>query len=552
MIFRINFLTPILLLPCLITSTSAQKLKKSDKTTLSNLQTHIRYLADPRLEGRRTGTPGEKGASDYISVALGQAGVQPKGDNNGWLQAFTIDQGRELSRDAYFLINDRSLLPEKEYFPLAFSATSAVTGSTAIALPESGVPWFLDLRELLESGAGNPHFDLPAAIRAKAAACAKKGATALILYNSSRIGDNLVFSPHERPEPVAIPVVYITREAKRKYLKDESASVDIRLRVGFSEKTRTGHNVVGFLNNGAATTVVIGAHYDHLGHGEDGNTLYHGKDSVTFNGADDNASGVAGMIELARMLAISRLKSNNYLFVAFSGEEQGLFGSKYLVEHPPIDLKTLNYMINLDMIGRFNDSSHVLTLGGVGTSPSWGEFFNAAKDKKEFSLRMDSSGIGPSDHTSFYLKEIPVLFVFTGAHADYHMPGDNPDKINYPGELEVLKFVYELIETADKRGRLVFMKTRDISPDMPRFSVTLGILPDYTFNGNGVRADGVSQGRPAEKAGLKPGDVIVQLGGYPVTTLENYMEALGKFKKGDRTTVRYKRGADMLESPVQF
>jgi hypothetical protein len=209
-------------------------------------------------------------------------------------------------------------------------------------------------------------------------------------------------------------------------------------------------------------------------------------------------------------------------------------------------------MINLDMIGRLNDSSHVLTLGGVGTSPYWGDLFTAAKDKKDLSLRLDSSGVGPSDHTSFYLKDVPVLFVFTGAHPDYHMPGDNADKINYPGELQVVKFVYGLIESADKRGRFGFTKTRDSSPDMPRFSVTLGILPDYTFGGSGVRADDVSQGRPADKAGLKAGDVIVQLGGYPVTSLENYMGALGKFKKGDKTTVRYRRGGDTLESPVQF
>jgi hypothetical protein len=549
---RIKFLTPFLLLPCLITPTSAQKLKKTDKATLSNLQTHIRYLADPRLEGRRTGTPGEKVASDYISVALGQAGVQPKGDNNGWLQAFTIDQGRELSKDAYFEVNDRPFQPEKEYFPLPFSATTAVSGSPAIALQESGVPWFLDLREMLESSAGNPHFDLSAVIRARAAACAKKGATALILYNTSRIADNLSYDAHDKPEPVAIPVVYVTREAKRKYLKDESASVDIRLKMGFSEKKRTGHNVVGLLNNGAATTVVIGAHYDHLGHGEDGNGLYRGKDSVTFNGADDNASGVAGMIELARMITAAKLKSNNYLFVAFSGEEQGLFGSKYFVAHLPVDAGTVNYMINLDMIGRLSDSSHVLTLGGIGTSPYWGELCNTARDRKEFVLKLDSSGMGPSDHTSFYLRNIPVLFVFTGAHADYHTPSDNSEKINYTGELEVVKFIFRLVETADKRGRFGFTKTRDVNLDVPRFSVTLGILPDYGFSGSGVRADGVSEGRPADKAGLKPGDVIVQLGGYPVTSLENYMDALGKFKKGDKATVRYKRGIDTLEATVQF
>ena len=553
MISRIKFLTPILILPWFTLTSSAQKLKKTDKAILSNLETHIHYLADPRLEGRRTGTPGEKAASDYIVSALAQAGVQPKGDNNGWLQAFPIDQGREVSRDAYFVVNDRPFLLDKEYFPLSFSAVATVTGSPAVALQESGVPWFLDLRDMLEGAAGNPHFDLAEAIRTKAVACAKKGATALILYNSSHLADNLAYNPYDKPEAIAIPVVYITREAKRKYLKDESASVDIRLKVAFSEKKRTGHNVVGFLNNGAPSTVVIGAHYDHLGHGEDGNTLYQGRDSVTYNGADDNASGVAGIIELARMLAGSKLKANNYLFVAFSGEEQGLFGSKYLVEHPPVGVKKLNYMINLDMIGRLNDSSHALTLGGFGTSPEWAEIFNSLKDKKEFALHLDSSGTGPSDHTSFYLKDIPVLFFFTGVHGDYHKPSDVSAKINYTGELEVVKFIYDVIAAGNTRGQFSFTRTREKLPaNMPKFSVTLGILPDYTFSGSGVRADGVSEGRPAEKAGLKAGDVIVQLGSYPVTSLENYMEALGKFKKGDTTTVRYKRGSETLESPVQF
>ncbi|HXB08711.1 MAG TPA: M20/M25/M40 family metallo-hydrolase [Puia sp.] len=460
MISRIKFLTPILILPCLTSPTIAQKLKKTDKATLSNLQNHIHYLADPRLEGRRTGTPGEKAASDYISIALGQAGIQPKGDNNGWLQAFEIDQGREVSPDAYFIVNDKPFLLEKEYFPLSFSATTAVTGSPAIALQESGSPWFFDLRELLEANAGNSHFDLAGAIRAKAAASVKKGATALILYNSSRVADNLAFNPHERPVPAAIPVVYITREAKRKYLRDESASVDLRVRIGFAEKKRTGHNVVGFLNNGAATTVVIGAHYDQPGRNKaDGMTANAG-DSVFSNGADDNASGVAGMIELARMLAGSRLKANNYLFVAFSGEEQGLIGSRYLVEHSPVDVKKLNYMVNLDMIGRLSDSSHELTLGGFGSSPAWGEICNSVKAKKEFSLHLENSSDSPGDQASFYQRDIPVLFLFAGGHPDPGVTGDDYDKINYTGELEVLKLVYDIVEAANTRGRFAFTKPR--------------------------------------------------------------------------------------------
>lgn len=547
MILRIFVLTLILFPPFL--TISAQKLKKPDKITLSNLETHIRYLADDKLEGRRTGSPGEKAASDYISSAFSKAGVQPKGDNNGWLQAFPVDEGRRISAESYFTVNDRNLVLNKDYFPLTLSPAATVSGTPAIALQEAGVPWFLDLRELLEANAGNPHFDFPGAIRARIAACAKKGATALIFYNTSKIADNLAFDPHDRPSPATIPVLYLTAAAKRKYFKDESASVDLKIRVDFMEKQRTGHNVVGWLDNGAPETIVIGAHYDHLGYGEDSNTLYRGPDRVIFNGADDNASGVAGMIELARLLSTSKLKNNNYLFVAFSGEELGLFGSKYFVEHAPVDAKSINYMINLDMIGRLNDSTHVLTIGGYGTSPAWG---NAINKSPLFTLHYDSSGLGPSDHTSFYQKDIPVLFFFTGIHADYHKPGDDFDKINYTGELQVVKFIYSLVQDLNPKGRLTFTKTRDTQQGSPHFSVTLGILPDYTFSGSGVRADGVSEGRPAQSAGMKTGDVIVQLGTWPVTSLENYMEALGKFKKGDKTTVKYRRGNDTIERPVQF
>lgn len=557
MIFRIILITLILSPAFLIAE--AQKLKKADKTTLSNLETHIRYLADDKLEGRRTGSPGEKAAGDYISAAFSGAGLQPKGDNNGWLQAFPVEEGRRVSSESFFLVNDRNLLLNRDYFPLSLSPAGTVSGSPAIALQESGVPWFLDLRELLETNAGNPHFDLYGAIRAKTAACAKKGATALLLYNSSKIADNLAFDPHDQAAAAAIPVLYITSAAKRKYLKDESASVDLKIRVDFTEKKRTGHNVLGWLDNGAPTTIVIGAHYDHLGYGEDSNTLYRGPERVIFNGADDNASGVAGIIELARMLSASRPKANNYLFIAFSGEELGLFGSKYFVEHAPVDLRSINYMINLDMIGRLNDTTRGLTVGGYGTSPAWGPVFITSEGNKSFiheksffNMHFDSSGMGPSDHTSFYQKDIPVLFFFTGIHADYHKPGDDYDKINYSGELQVVNFIYSLVLDLNPKGRLTFTKTRDGQMGSPRFSVTLGILPDYTFSGSGVRADGISEGRPAQAAGMQTGDIIVQLGLYPVTSLENYMEALGKFKKGDKTMVRYRRGNDTIERPVQF
>jgi aminopeptidase YwaD len=550
MIVRIKMAMLILFLPVL--SAVAQKGKKSDKLVLADLEAQIRYLSDDKLEGRRTGTPGEKLASDYISIEFTNAGLQPRGDKNGWLQSFEIDEGKQVDPGSYLSVNDHKLTLNKEYFPLAFSATGSVSGSPAIALEESGLPWFFDLKDLLDAEHANPHFDLEAAVRVKAVECVKKGATALILYNTSRTADNLQFDPKDKRPSAPIPLIYITKEAKRKYLKDESASLDIGINVQMTEKTRMGHNVVGYLDNGAPSTVIIGAHYDHLGYGEDGNTLYQGTERVVFKGADDNASGVVGTIELARWLHQSELKGNNYLFVAFSGEELGLYGSKYFADHCPVDLKTVNYMINLDMVGRLNDSSHVLTIGGYGTSPVWGDVCNSVSDKKYFTLRFDSSGAGPSDHTSFYRKDIPVLFFFTGIHGDYHKPTDDYAKINYTGELQVLKYIYEVIGSVNKKGRITFARTRDVQMGGARFTVTLGIMPDYTFNGDGVRADAVSEGRPAQKAGLKAGDVIVQLGDYPVPNLGKYMDALSRFKKGDMTTVKFRHGNDLVEAQVQF
>jgi hypothetical protein len=478
MMLRIKILFPTLFLyfPAILSffGAGAQKLNKNDKITLANLETNIRYLADPKLEGRRMGTPGDKAASDYIISELSKAGLRPKGDNNGWVQDFTIDQGREISDDSWFSVNDQPLVRFKEYFPLDFSATGQVSGSPAIALQERGVPWFQDVKELLETSPGQLRPDLPAAIRARAAACAKKGATALILYNSSRLPDHLAFDPRDKPEAAVIPIIYITAAAKRKYLKDESASVDIRIKVGFTESLRTGHNVVAWLDNGAPSTVIIGAHYDALGHGEDSISNCLGPGALArpllerpllerplLPGADDNASGVAGMIELARLLAASKLRNNNYLFIAFSGGELESAGSAWFIQHPETDLKKVNYMINMDMIGRLNDTTHTLTIGGFGTSPLWAAVCNATRDKKSLSLHYVGNGTQHGDHAAFYRATIPVLVFTTGLSADYHQAGDDAGKINYPGELRVLKFIYSVVEGVNSLGRVTFTPVAD-------------------------------------------------------------------------------------------
>ena len=519
--------------------TYAQKLKKADKAIIASLQAHVTYLADDKLEGRRAGTAGEKLASEYIIQEFIKTGLEPKGAN-GFLQEFEINDGKSIHPSTHLIINGNDLKIEKEFFPLAFSPNTSLEATAALALQESGSPWFFDMKEMIESNNTNPHYDLTDGIKTKAAAAAKMGATAFIIYNSSATDDRLKFEIRDKSEATAIPVIFVSRNAKEKYLKDETETLDIKLKTQIEIKKRDGHNVIGFINNYAAATVVIGAHYDHLGYGEDNNSLAASANTQIHNGADDNASGTAAVIELSKMLKASKLKNNNYLLIAFSGEELGLFGSKYFVEHPTADLTAVNYMLNMDMVGRLRDSTHLLLIGGYGTSPVWGQLIQ--QPHKFFMIKTDSSGTGPSDHTSFYRKDIPVLFFYTGLHSDYHKPSDDADKINYRGELQVLKYIYGIIEGADKKGKLAFTKTSDKTMSTTGFKVTLGIMPDYTFDGAGVRLDGITEGRPAQKAGIKTGDVIVQLGDNKITDIQIYMEALNKFNKGEATTVKVKRG----------
>lgn len=531
----------------------SQKLKKADKAIVSNLQAHVSFLADDKLEGRRAGTNGEKLAAEYISQQFKKAGLQPKGDKNTWFQPFDIYDGKQINPSTHLIINGHDLKINTEFFPLSYSGNQSTEAAVTMALSESGVPWFIDLKDILEENKDNPHFDLNQSIIKKAEAGAAKGASALIFFNSSEIADNLQFNSKDKLERVKIPILFLTKEAQKKYLSDESATMDIKLKVDIGNKQRTGTNIIGYIDNGAPTTIIFGAHYDHLGYGEDGNSLQGNTEKSIHNGADDNASGTAALIEIASQLKLSKNKNNNYLFIAFSGEELGLNGSKYFTEHAPLDLKTVNYMVNMDMVGRLNETSKTLTVGGIGTSSAWSQIFTVVDKKKPFFVKFDSSGTGPSDHSSFYRKDIPVLFFFTGLHTDYHKPTDDFNKINYTGELHILKYILNIIYAANTKGKLAFTKTREQQMGTTaRFTVTMGIMPDYTFNGSGVRVDGISDGRPAQKAGIQRGDVIVQLGEHNTPSMEAYMQALSRFKKGDKARVKYKRGNDIAETEIQF
>jgi hypothetical protein len=388
------FLIGLLLWPLLPQAQSAQSIPKK---TVNGIKKHVVFLSSDKLEGRRTGTHGEKLAYNYISKQFKKAGLSPAGQNGSYIQPFIVN--------------------EKE--------------------------------------------------------------------------------------------------------------------------NRMGHNVLGYINNNATYTVVLGAHYDHLGYGEDNNSMKRDSIRMIHNGADDNASGTAALIHLAGWLKKAGTKNYNYLLIAFSGEELGLFGSKYFTEQPTVPLTNISYMINMDMVGRLNPQTRSITVGGYGTSPVWGQLITT--NDPTLAIKIDSSGTGPSDHSSFYRKDIPVLFFFTGTHADYHKPSDDAALINYNGIVQISDYIKTIVTATADMGKLSFTKTREVSTGRMSFKVSLGIMPDYTFSGPGVLVEGVSSGKAAEKAGILAGDVILKLGNNNTSTVQDYMKALGTFDKGqtiDATIIR--------------
>lgn len=520
--------------------------KKADQVIVQQLKSHVQYLSDDKMQGRRTGTAGEMLAMKYIAEQFKNVGLQPKG-NTSYFQSFTIDEGRHVDSSTLLSIDGKALKLNTEFFPLTFSAEKAIKGSSAIGLREAGQPWYLDVKELLESNTGNPYYNLAEDIKKEAAKIASRKATALLVYNSGSMADNLSYDKKEKPAASTIPIIYVTKQGYQKYLSDPFATLDLSMKVAFSEKRKTGNNVIGYIDNVAPQTIIIGAHYDHLGFGEDANALDTFK--AVHNGADDNASGVAGIIELARILTTVKSKTNNFLFVAFSGEELGLVGSKYWLENPTTPSQA-NYMINLDMIGRY-DGAKKLTIGGYGTSPEWASIFTTVSDKN-IAIKFDSTGAGPGDHAAFYRKNIPVLFFFTGYHQDYHKVTDDWDKINFDGQLQIIKLIASIIQATENKPRLTFTKTAEPNISSARFSVSLGIIPDYAYAGKGLRIDGVSLQKTAEKIGIKSGDVITKIGAHKINDINTYMQALGTFKKGDKTTVRILRAKEEKEFAFEF
>ncbi|MBN9337693.1 MAG: M20/M25/M40 family metallo-hydrolase, partial [Chryseobacterium sp.] len=299
-------------------------------------------------------------------------------------------------------------------------------------------------------------------------------------------------------------------------------------------------------------TMVIGAHYVHLGLKEHHNSTLANSDGQLHNGADDNASGTAAVLELARMFSQNRTKENlNYIFALFSGEEDGLMGSKKLSETIKTTYPNTIFMINMDMVGRLNKDKD-LTVGGVGTSPILSDLVKKYKPAG-VNLALDESGVGPSDHTSFYLKDIPVLFFFTGTHNDYHKPSDDADKINYPGEKVITNYVFNLANALANEKEIPFTKTKvTTTKAVPKYKVTLGIMPSYADSKDGMLIDGVMDNRPAAKAGIEQGDVLTKIGKCEVKEVYSYMDCLAKINSGEEHPVTVKRNGEEKVFNVKF
>jgi len=541
--------------------------------------------------GRRGGSEYEKMAADYLVKHFERFGLKPAG-TQGFLQPFPVTLGVRLAPGNSLSAADLSFTTtDSAIAPWASSKSDSVTGNLVFAgygitVPDqnyddwSGIDPSGSVVLILRygpDGASNPHSDFGAfwPVRDKIRSAVDKGAAAVLLSLAPGQTVDDILLPLERERMMAesdIPVMQVTPEvatalmaaagydlaaitsqiASNKKAQPLATDLQVSLQTALELDIRDSHNVIGLLEgtDPNAGTIVIGAHYDHLGMGETG-SLFRGPEPRIHNGADDNASGTAGMLELAEYFVKNPTKSN-ILFMGFGSEEMGLLGSDYYVNNPTLSMESKRAMINMDMIGRMTDRK--LLIFGIGSSPDWESTITAA-NIDSLDLKLVPDGTGASDHTSFYNKGIPVLHYFTDTHSDYHRPSDDTEYINFDGQVLVLEHVRRVVESIDAmgEGQLAFT-TAPVTQtrNMTLGSVTLGVLPDYSFDGPGFKITGTTEGRAGAKAGLQAGDIILKLGDVNIKDIYDYMESLNKFKPGDKSTIVIKRGDQELSLPVQL
>ncbi len=550
----------LLILPVYV---CAQHFDMQDKARINRMKEDISLLASDSLLGREAGTKGEIMAMHYLADKFKEIKLNSILEDGTYFQEFDFVAGATYEHGTSLQIGNRFLKMDNDYFPLSYSA-SAKAGGTLIDMGygmETGDPATNDysgrsdikgkvflMEAYVPGGARNyEKYSDQAKLKHKIKTAEKHGAAAVIFVNN----DPDLLDPENnislRVVPANIPVVFVKGEAGEHIKQMEGESV--KLSVNIRKIRKSAYNVAGLIDNGAKYTVVLGAHYDHLGMGGP-SSRYPGQPQV-HNGADDNASGVAAILEVARSLKNENRKDHNYLIIAFSAEEHGLIGSSCFTESGDYNLNQITAMINFDMIGRMRDS--IMHIIGTGTTRDWEDMIEKSNEDQKLKLKTSKDGSGGSDQTSFYLNDIPVLFCFTGTHDDYHKPSDDEYKINYPGMLMLIRHVEDIIAQIPADKKLEFVETESKKQSRPtRFSVTLGVMPDHTFEGVGMRIANVINGRTADNAGLKDGDIVLQMGEYEVTDMMSYMKALSGFNKGNKVKVKIRRKNKILEKEVQF
>ncbi len=570
-------------------------------------RSHIEVLANDILTGRGIGSSGIDLAAGYIAGQFASIGIDPGAPNGTYFQEFEVNTGARLDDEGQFAFSgvDVSPVRETDFIPFYFSTDDAFDGDVVFvgygivndakdhhdykSIDVSGKVVLMLRREpdswTGDNGRGTRH----AFFRSKIYTAREEGAAAVLIVNRPSDGDEDKLMPFAgQPGSYGLPAFHITRklagallnagglatleELQQSADKDEFVSaplsgVRLKGRAGVEPIKTKVRNVVGVIRGEgrfADEYVVIGGHYDHLGIASPRSMfgLGGGGDAEIHNGADDNASGTAGVIEAGRMLALSKPLKRSVLLVTFTGEETGLLGSKYFVEHPPVPLDQMVAMLNMDMIGRFDDEKNTVQVFGTEAADEFSEMITRLTDSAGMKLRGDASALGPSDHTSFYQENIPSMHFFTGLHEDYHRPGDDVEKINAVGGARVTDLVVAMAkEIIDADARPTYHKVlarANIfgSPDQAASSgrprVVMGIMPGYAGSSDkpGMVIDGVMEGGPAFKGGMKDEDRILKIGTMSVSNIQDYMGALRNSKPGDVVDVVVLRQGD--EVPLKI
>ena len=564
--------------------------------TAIEIEDHIAYLASDELKGRYPGTPEDILLGDYISSEFKKAGLILY-EKTG-IQHFGIATDIEAGPGNKVTFGDAVLEFESDYTPFSFSASGSAESEVVFAgygfqIDQDAITWDdyadVDVKDkwvLLFRGVpgeqdGSSPYVNHSEDRGKALLASDLGASGVIFVSGSSFdAKDQLTELKGKQHPLSIPVIQITRASADQLLLAAGADslahyeselgsnlkaisfltgLEADITVDLKPKEVQSANVISILKGSDPSLrneyVVIGAHHDHLGMGGEG-TSSRAPDTVAIHyGADDNASGVAGVMEISEYM-VSLSPSRSMLFATFGAEEMGLVGSKYLTENPPVDLSMVQVMINLDMIGRLNDERQ-LQIGGIGTSPGFKQVLDSINTNYNFNLKYANEGFGPSDHAAFYAKDVPVLFISTGAHSDYHTPLDNFAAINVEGTREVLAFVADVSEAlANQKERIAFTeagpKVRGSSKGR-RGGITLGLMPDMTYDGNeGMPVMAVTEGKPAGVGGIQKNDIIISIEGKSVGNIYDYMSRLGQLKEGMDIVVTVKRGEDNLDLVIRL